>query len=300
MNVRQLETFVRIVETGSFAAAAEALHITQSTASARVRELEKALGVPLFDRSQHRARLTPKGQGLLEPARQLVHLAGAISVQIGDLGALAGVVRLGVVGLVAQTWLPALMTGLRSRFPGLAVHLELGLTATLIGRLRAGELDVALVTGPVSEAHLQSQSLGFESFAWMAAASLKVPLKPLSPAELARWPVLGLAAPSHHHPGIEQWFRAGQAAYRPVITCDNVRVLGELSLAGLGVSLLPTTPYRKEIKSGALRVLKTTPALPPVECAVLYKRNTLNPAVSAVASLAVESSGFNRRGAAPA
>lgn len=294
MNVRQLETFVRIVETGSFAAAAEALHITQSTASARVRELEKALGVPLFDRTQHRARLTPKGQGLLEPARQLVHLAGTISLQIGDLQALAGVVRLGVVGLVAQTWLAVLMTELRGRFPALLVHLEVGLTATLIGRLRAGELDLALVTGPGSEAHLESRSLGFESFAWMAAASLGVPAKAQSPAELARWPVLGLAAPSHHYPGIEQWFRAGHAAYRPAITCDNVRILGELSIAGLGVSLLPVTPYAGEIASGVLRVLKTTPALPPVECAVLYKSNTLNPAVSAVASLAVEVSSFRR------
>ncbi len=292
MNVRQLQTFVRIVETGSFAAAAEALHITQSTASARVRELESALGVRLFDRSQHRARLTPKGQGLLEPARQLVLLAGAISHQIGGREALSGVVRLGVAGLVAQTWLPRLMTELRSRFPGLIVHLEVGLTATLIGRLRASELDLAMVTGPAGEAHLESRSLGFESFVWMAARSLKVPARALSPAELVRWPVLGLAAPSHHHPGIEQWFRGGRTPYRPVITCDNVRVLGDLTLAGLGVSLLPRGPHAPDLRSGALRVLRTKPALPPVEFVALYKRNSLNPAVGAVAALAVEASEF--------
>ena len=65
MNIKQLESLVSIVENGGFAAAAERLHTTQSAVSARIKELEKYLGIALFDRSSHRARLTAKGEELL-------------------------------------------------------------------------------------------------------------------------------------------------------------------------------------------------------------------------------------------
>lgn len=293
MLIKHLETFVRIVETGSFAAAADTLYTTQSTVSARMRELEKSLGVALFDRSGHRARLTPKGQDLLGPARRMVSLASDISLRIGDTQALSGVVRMGVVGLVAITWLPKLVAALRERYPGLVLNLEIALTATLIDKLRAGDLDLALVTGPVNEASLDALTLGGDEFVWMAAPSLRVPSRPLAPAELCDWPVLGLSEASHHYPVIEQWFRAGEAQYRPVVSCNNVRVLGELTLAGLGVSLLPLASYRKEIAAGLLQVLNTRPRLAPVEFVVLRKRNALDPLVAAVAALAAESSEFS-------
>jgi DNA-binding transcriptional LysR family regulator len=292
MDIRQLETFLRIVESGSFAAAADALSATQSTVSARIRELERSLGVEVFDRSQHRARLTPKGQELLAPAREIVALAARVKHQIGNAEALTGVVRMGVVGLVALTWLPRLMSAVRARYPGVSVMLDIALTATLIDKVRDGELDLAMVTGPVNEAALASLSLGYDEFVWMAASTLDLPDTPLTPPELARWPVLGLSAQSHHTPVIERWFRDADADYRPVISCNNVRVLAELTLAGLGVSLLPRGSYAAEIEAGTLRVLQTQPKIGPVEFVVVHRGNTTNPLTRAVAALAIEQSDF--------
>lgn len=292
MDIRQLETLLRIVETGSFAAAAEALSTTQSTVSARIRELERSLGVELFDRTQHRARLTPKGLELLSPAREIVALAAKARAQIGDARALTGVVRMGVVGLVALTWLPKLMTAVRSMYPGVSVMLEVALTATLIDKVRDGDLDVAMVTGPINEASFASVSLGYDEFVWMAARRLQVPSTPMTPAELARWPVLGLSSPSHHYPIIERWFRDAEADYNPIISCSNVRVLGDLTLAGLGVSLLPRASFAAEIAAGALDVLNTQPHIRPVEFVGLYRSNTMNPLASAIAMLAADVSEF--------
>jgi DNA-binding transcriptional LysR family regulator len=293
MDIRQLETLLRIVETGSFAAAAEALSTTQSTVSARIRELERSLGVELFDRTQHRARLTAKGLELLSPAREIVALAAKARYRIGDARALTGVVRMGVVGLVALTWLPKLMTAVRSLYPGVSVMLEIALAGSLIDKVRDGDLDLALVmTGPVNEASLASVSLGYDEFVWMAARTLQVPSTPMTPAELAMWPVLGLSTQSHHYPIIERWFRDAGADYNPIISCSNVRVLGDLTLAGLGVSLLPRASFAAEIAAGALDVLDTQPHIPPVEFVGLYRSNTMNPLTSAIAMLATEVSEF--------
>jgi DNA-binding transcriptional LysR family regulator len=297
MDIRQLETFLRIVDTGSFGAAAQALNATQSTVSARIRELERSLGVELFDRTLHRARLTAKGQDLVAAAREIVRLAASVRHRIGDKDALTGTVRLGVVGLVAITWLPRLMSALRERYPNLAVVLDMGLTAMLVDKLRNGDLDLALVTGPVMESGLQAISLGFDQFVWMCAPTLDVPSRKLTPAELATWPVLGLSSQSHHYPVIERWFRDENVDYRPVISCNNVRVLAELTVTGLGVSLLPRASYHPEIAAGRLRVIDTEPQLGPVEFVALHRHTTTDPIVAAVASLAMETSEFERPGA---
>ncbi|ANN66955.1 LysR family transcriptional regulator [Bordetella bronchialis] len=292
MHIRQLETFIRIVDTGSFAGAAHAMHTTQSTISARMRELEGALGVPLFDRSGHRAVLTPRGRALLERARQVVGLAADIVRDIGDARAAGGVIRMGVAGLVAMTWLPRLMAALRRRFPAVTVQLEIALTTPLVERLASGELDLAIATGPVQGSRLECLPLGHDEFVWMAPPAMRLPRHALTPAELASRPVLGLSQASHHYPVIEQWFSAGQASYQPVVSCSNVRVLADLTMAGLGVSLLPLRSCRKELEAGELRIIKTRPALPPVEFVALYKRDVLDPLVGAIAELARETSEF--------
>jgi DNA-binding transcriptional LysR family regulator len=292
MHIRQLETFIRIVETGSFAGAAQAMHTTQSTISARMRELETSLGVPLFDRSGHRAVLTPRGRALLERARQMVGLAADIARDIGDARTAGGVIRVGVAGLVAMTWLPRLLAALRQRYPAVTVQLEIALTTPLVERLASGELDLAIATGPVQGARLECLSLGHDEFVWMAPPGMALPPHAVTPAELARWPVLGLSEASHHYPVIEQWFSAGQASYQPVVSCSNVRVLADLTMAGLGVSLLPLRSCRKELDAGQLRLIDTRPPLPPVEFMAVYKRDVLDPLVGAIAELARETSEF--------
>ena len=79
MNMKQLETFYWVERLGSFSAAAERVHATQSTISMRIQELEQSLGVRLFDRSHRMARLTAKGRELLPYVRQMVELTSAIA-----------------------------------------------------------------------------------------------------------------------------------------------------------------------------------------------------------------------------
>jgi DNA-binding transcriptional LysR family regulator len=295
VDIRQLETFLRIVDNGSFAAAAEALAATQSTVSARVRELEKSLGVELFDRSQHRARLTAKGHELVAPARQIVGLAQQLRHRVGDPQALTGMIRIGVVGLVAITWLSRLLQALRSRYPNVSAVIEVALTATLLERLRNGDVDLAIVTGPVLESSLRTVFLGRDRFVWMASPQLDLPTRRLSPRELAAWPILSLSAQSHHYPVIEQWFASNDVEFRPVISCSNIRVLADLTLDGPAVSLLPERSYAQEVGQGRLRILDTEPELRPVDLVALHRLTSTEALISAVVALAQETSGYPTR-----
>lgn len=154
MHIKQLESFVCIVEQGSFAAAADTLFTTQSTISARIHELEKHLGVPLFDRSQHRARLTPKGEELLPYARHMTQLTREVTQRISDPSSLGGVVRVGVVGLVAIALLPGLVAEVRRRYPRVNLQIHMYLTRVLFNKLHNGEIDLAFVISPVTESNV--------------------------------------------------------------------------------------------------------------------------------------------------
>lgn len=286
MNIKQLEAFVRIVEHGSFAAAANSLHTTQSTVSARIKELEKYVGVDLFDRTYHRARLTAKGHELLPFAKQLVDFASSLDHQIGDPKALSGVVRLGVVGVVSNTWLPKLIAGLRERYPRLSVRIDMSLTRTLVERVREGQLDLAIIAGPMSDPGFRSESLGYDEFVWMASPKLAIPRSTLTPQELQRWPVLSLSEDSAHYPVIERWFREGGAVFRNAASCNNMNVVAALTVAGLGLSLLPRHCYKREIAAKQLRVLRTTPAIPRVEFRLISRSDRTQPLVASISELA--------------
>lgn len=295
MNLRQLETLLAIVEHGSFAKAANALHTTQSTVSARVRDLERYLGTPLFDRGARRAQLTPRGEDVLPFARQFVSYARSLEPNFRDSAAMNGLLRMGVVGVVANTWLPRLVSAVRERHPGLLLRLDMSLTRTLMERLRAGRIDLAIVAGPVAEPGFHCVSLGYDDFVWMAGRGLALPKRPLGPAELQRWPILSLSEDSYHYPVIERWFREAGALYFTTVSCNNMNVIAALTEAGLGVSLLPRHCYGREIAGGRLKVLATRPRLPPVEFSLIARRDLPQPVVALLGDLAKRASRLVRR-----
>ena len=290
MNIKQLETFVRIVEHGSFANAANALQTTQSTVSARVKELERYIGAPLFDRSFHRAELTPRGHELFAFARQLVDFAASVTQRFRDASAVSGLLRLGVVGVVAYTWLPKLVAAARERYPSVTLRLDMGLTRALMDRLREGRLDLAIVAGRISEPDFLCESLGDDEFVWMASPKLAIPRKTLGPRDLQRWPILSLSEDSFHYPVLERWFRAGGAMFRSAASCNNMNVIAALTAEGIGVSLLPRNCYRSEIAAGRLVVLKARPPLPRVEFSLIHRPDRHHPLIEPIARLAKEAS----------
>lgn len=294
MNIKQLETFVRIVELGSFQAAAEALHASTSTVSARVKELERYLGFDVFDRSFHRAQLTARGHDLFGRAKRLVAFTASLSRQVRAPQAVTGLLRLGVVGLVASTWLRHLVATMREDHPGVALRLEVNLTRVLTERLAGGKLDVAIVTGTPADPRLHGEPLGSDEFVWMQRpdAGPAHAGSPLGPADLASRPVLALTEDSHHHPIVRDWFLAAGVALEPAAACNTMTVLATLAMQGLGVALLPRHAYREAIDAGRLAVLRTEPPLPRVPLTLVYRRDRVPDLVASVTRLARLASGL--------
>ena len=109
MTLKQLEAFYWAATCASFAVAAQRVHLSMSSLSKRIAELELSLGERLFDRSGHRATLTDTGRRLVPRARDLLQAADALRHDLGQHTGLHGTCRLGVGELSALTWLPRLV-----------------------------------------------------------------------------------------------------------------------------------------------------------------------------------------------
>ena len=164
MDFRDLEAFVAVAEELHFGRAAARLHMAQPPLSNRIRQLERELRLPLFERSTRKVSLTDAGARLLAPAKRTLsqlavtrEIAGSIAS--GDEGR----VRLGFAGASSQRLLPSLTTAVRRTHPGIELVLQ---SQTYVYRaldlLLAGELDLAFARLPIAHPELSARVVEIE------------------------------------------------------------------------------------------------------------------------------------------
>ena len=292
MNLKHLETFAWIARLGSFSAAAERLGTSQPAVSMRIAELERTLGTKLFDRAGRSARITPKGRELIDYAERILSLASEAEDRLGDLRSVSGRLRLGVSETVALTWLPHLVARLNETYPHLMIDLDIDLTNGLWRKLRAAELDLAMLPGPAFGADLVTHYLGSAEYAWMASPRLDIPRRPLTPADLAAVPIITLSPDSNLHDVIETWFHDKRQTPHRVDVCNSLGVVAALTVAGLGVSLLPPEIFNAEIERGELCTLDVSPTLDPLRFWSVYPRGREASLEDAICGIAKQVSNF--------
>jgi DNA-binding transcriptional LysR family regulator len=140
-----LRTYVTILETGSFTAAARKVHRTQSAVSMQMRRLEKILGNELFERAGKKVKLTPNGEVYLDHARRILReydeALGALSQE--DAGS---EITIGVPDDYALSFLPEILGRLIQAFPSLRLTILCEPSRRLSTLIAEGSIDIALLT----------------------------------------------------------------------------------------------------------------------------------------------------------
>ncbi|HQR89886.1 MAG: LysR family transcriptional regulator [Caulobacter sp. 12-67-6] len=165
MNLRDLRYLLAVVEHEHFGQAARACGVSQPTLSVQIRKLEELVGVALFERTSKAVTPTVACQQLIGHARDAVTAAEAILATARNLrDPLAGRFRVGIIPTLAPYLLPLVFAPLREALPHLEVEPWEDQTSALLERLRAHELDAALLATEVDGPDLISQPLFDEPF----------------------------------------------------------------------------------------------------------------------------------------
>lgn len=239
LNLDQLRTLVTIGELGTFAAAAQALHLAPPTVSLHVSELEERLDVVLLDRSSRGAVPTTAGAALIERARRLLKDADeAVDHVRRHAEGRAGKVRIGTSTGVLAHLLPPVLDELRQRHPGVEVEIEILGSAQTIERLIARALDIGIVSLPQVTGDLEVAPWRSDPMVAFLPVSWDAPRRVTAPW-LAVRPLIGNDPTTHMYRQTAEWFGRAGLAPRPRIELNHAEAIKSLVAAGYGAAVLP-------------------------------------------------------------
>lgn len=277
---KQLEAYVWAVRLKSFAEAARHLHVTQSTLSKRIAELEATLGGALFARSGQRALPTAAGEDIRELAEQLLDMREALRNR-GEVRAPAGRVAFGVTELVASTWLPGWVAHMREAYPGVELEPYVDVSAALIASLRAARITLAILPLAPGDEGLTVSELAQVEFALMASPAMAPPER-LDRHALSQWPILAQSGGSGLTDRFDAWALTHGLTLQRSLASNSLVAISELVLAGLGAAFLPVQPYRAHLDSGRLRRIDGPLPWPSLPYFVVARTGTRSRAVQAL------------------
>ncbi len=259
LDIDQLQTFIAIVDTGSFTKAAGRVFKTQSAVSMQMRRLEERVGKQLFIKDGRGNRLTADGDKLLNYARRIIRL-NSEAIAAFDDNRLEGTLRIGTPDDYADRYMPEIIGRFAKTHPNVELYIVCEPSMDLAEKMAKGELDIALVThNPLLR---QSDVVRTEPLCWVGSANH--PLKDDAPVPLAvgrrdcQWRQLACSA-----------LDADGRDYQILFTSWSSTVVAAAVLAGMAVSILPESALRTGMK--VLTANDGFPSLPPVQIGLMKR-----------------------------
>ena len=262
MTLTELRYMVALAQEAHFGRAAERCHVSQPTLSIAIRKLEEELGVPLFERAKQSVTLTPLGQKTLALAVQVIEQIARIKdLAASDRDQLSGPLALGTLPTVGPYLLPQFIPLLQELAPDLSLYVEEASQVELTTRLRAGDLDVALVCLPFTDVDIVAQALFDEPFVLLLPTSHPLAAKlEITAADLRPQEVLLLRDGHEFRAQVLSSFPHLQTAVdEPTVTQvqgSTLETLRHMVASRLGVTILPMTAAQMPLYSGKVLTVR--------------------------------------------
>ena len=254
-DLNDLYYFVQVVDHGGFAPAARALGMQKSKLSRRIAALEDQLGARLIHRSSRKFSVTEIGQAYYQHCLAMLVEAEAAQAVIDNVTAQPrGVIRVACVPGLLTYQMGALIAGFMALYPEVEVHLHS--TSRRVDVIGEGfDLAIRVREPPLEVTDLVMRKLDESVHRLVASPTLMARFRPPSgPADLADWPSLDFGPANrdhtwalHHRDGMTASVR-----HAPRLVTDDLHMLHEGALQGVGVVLLPTVTVGRDLEEGRL------------------------------------------------
>jgi LysR family hydrogen peroxide-inducible transcriptional activator len=251
-TLKQLKYLSAVAEHSHFGNAAKACHVSQSTLSAGILELEEALGASLVERNNRQVILTTlgrevvdRGRGILLDVEDLVALCDASSEPF------SGKMRLGVIPTIAPYILPGLLKRLRKQHPDFRLYIREDLSGHLIDSLQHGELDVLLLALPYPAEKVETMHLFDDEFLFACPGSHPLAArKQLSTADLQQQDLLLLEDGHCLREHALEACKLKDADVTIPYQATSLNTIVQMVANGIGVTLLPQMAEDSRILAG--------------------------------------------------
>jgi DNA-binding transcriptional LysR family regulator len=261
MNLKQLEVFLSVVETGSFSRAAEATFITQSTVSQHISSLESEFDLRLLDRTGKAVLPTEGGKILLEFAREIVFKAREIPSAMRRFKGLEDVLlRIGASNIPGSYMIPAILPLFAARYPRVSLTVLQGDSRETLDRLKKEEIEVGIIGTLFAEKNIDFQPLGQDIISLVVKRDHRwTREKHISPKELLRERfVIREVGSGTEKTAHEVLAKAGiqPGEMKVQASLGSNEAVKQAVAQGLGAAFISEISIKKEVARGDLAVVK--------------------------------------------
>ena len=260
ISVRRLNHIVALAEEGSFARAAERVHLSQPALSRSVQAIETELGLRLFDRATRGVAVTQAGKQIIERARRVLFEAGCL---VRDVELLktheAGEVRIGMGPYPAALLLPELLTEFAQSHPHVQIKAELNYAHLMVDMLLKEQLDFLVIDRRVlpDNASLSIKSLPRHDGGWFARPDHPLMKRgPISTSALRDFPLVSVSLPQYMRNSLQRLLKVRSHEKVPIqLECNDVRVLKAYVETSDAVLFATAYVTRRELERKTLAAL---------------------------------------------
>ncbi|WP_009631063.1 LysR family transcriptional regulator [Synechocystis sp. PCC 7509] len=255
-TLHQLKVFEQVARSGSFTKAAEEMFLSQPTVSQQIKQLTKAVGIPLFEQIGKRIYLTDAGKEVLSACKDISEKMSQLEMTLADLkGLKQGNLRLAVI-TTAKYFVPRLLGQFRHRYPGIKIALQVTNRKQVLERLSENVDDLYILGQPPEGLDINLRPI-LEN-ALVAIAPSDHPLakeKNITLQRFAQEPFIMREAGSGTRMAVEQFFGENRCEINVEMEIGSNEAIKHAIVGGLGVSVLSRHVLALEGTKGPLTIL---------------------------------------------
>jgi len=274
LELRNINSFLKIVSFQSFSKAAESMGYSQSTLTMQIKQLEAELGVQLFDRIGRKIYLTSKGELFLEYALEISRLSNDAMTSVRHDEVISGTLRIGCVESIGTSILTDLVLTYHQKFPQVNTLIKASTSDGLLLMLKNNELDIIctldhnLYGSEWIKRFQNEESIVFVS-------STDTSNRSFSLSEITNFPFLLTEKGESYRYQLENVLAENNLEVNPVLETGNTETLVKLVEKGMGISFLPM--YTVEQKLSEQKIFLMNIDTQPIKmwCQLIHHKNKL-------------------------
>ncbi len=275
MEIRQLNTFISIVENQSFSKAAESLGYTQAAVTIQIQQLEKEFGTRLFDRIGHGVMLTPPGKKFEVYAREILHQDEEAHVAIAGKVSRGYSLHIGTLDSLLASKMMPIVQYFYIHFPETRMKVTTGTPQELGEMLDRNQLDILyLLDQPLMDSRWIKAAEAAEPIVFVAsAASYLARASSVTLKELQGLPMFLTERNTNYRLALDQMFAAEHLEIEPFFETESTETIIRLIQNNQGVSFLPLFAVEESVRRRDLAVLRVENFSMTMYRQLIYHRN---------------------------
>ncbi|ABR35308.1 LysR family transcriptional regulator [Clostridium beijerinckii] len=250
MEFRQLNAFITVAKLSNFTKAAFELGYSQSAITAQIQQLEKELGVNLFERLGKNISLTSEGEQFLVYAKQIIKLCDEAKSNLSTSDVVKGTLTIGANESLCAVRLPPLVKEFHDRYPEIEILLKMEGNNKCKTLIRENQIDVAFIIGQkINDSDLITELEFPEPLVLLAIPGHPLAFKKhVYPEDIADYNIIVAEKGCGYRNLFERSLNDAGVTPKSIMEMGSIQSIKQLTMSGLGITLLPKIAAQEELK----------------------------------------------------